>query len=177
MRALIFGMILSCSLAFGQQLPESYAFTTPWVAVVFVSPDCPISQKYMKRLNELHQSYHQQVTFLAVVPGNVSRAEVKKFAREYRSQLSFEQDEDLVWVRSLQATITPEVFLLGADRQLVYSGAIDNWFYELGKSRREVTEAYLENAIQAAMKNEKPAHVRTEAIGCFIQQPAAHPHH
>ena len=176
-RIATFWMVISCSVALSQQLPKAYAFSTPWMAVVFVSPDCPISQKYMRRLNELQRTYHQQVTFLAVVPGKVAKADVKKFAKEYRSLLSFEQDENLEWVQSLQASVTPEVFLVGADRQLVYSGAIDNWFYELGKSRRKVTESYLENAIRSVMKNEKPLIARTEAIGCFIQQPAEHPHH
>jgi thiol-disulfide isomerase/thioredoxin len=164
---------------YGQALPEQVKYETSLMAVVFLSPDCPISQKYMKKLNDLKASYAEKVTFLAAVPGNVSKSQIKDFKKEYDSQLTFESDRDLILVKSLGAKVTPEIFLFDVDRKLVYRGAIDNWFYELGKNRREVTDFYFTDAVNATLRNEKPIVASTEAVGCFIQYPVEnhHQHH
>jgi hypothetical protein len=52
----------------------------------------------------------------------------------------------------------------------IYRGAIDNWFFALGKYRNETTEHYLENAIQAMLDSRLPEIRKTEAVGCFIEK-------
>lgn len=78
---------------------------------------------------------------------------------------------------SLKATVTPEVFLIDAAGQLQYQGAIDNWFYELGKYRLNTTEQYLIDALTALNNGEQPPVRQTEAIGCFIQMSHEMKHH
>lgn len=172
-------LTLVCSLrATAQVLPESIEFRTPLMAVVFLSPDCPISQKYMKKLNDLQSSQKNEVTFLAIVPGKVSKTDINDFVSEYRSELTFRQDKELTLTMAVGATVTPEIFLFDSQRTLVYRGAIDNWFYELGKNRREVTEHFFKDAVKASLKNQRPVVTSTEAIGCLIQYPAeTHQHH
>lgn len=170
--------LVGCLQTAAQVLPESIEFKTPLMAVVFLSPDCPISQKYMKKLNDLQSSQKDLVTFLAVVPGKVSKTDVHEFIREYSSELAFRQDKDLKLTMAIRATVTPEIFLFDGQRTLVYRGAIDNWFYELGKNRREVTEHFYKDAVEAFQQNQRPTVRSTEAVGCLIQYPAeGHQHH
>lgn len=162
--------------ASGQELPKSVKFNTPLMAVVFLSPDCPISQKYMKKLSDLKAEYEGKVTFLAAVPAPATKAEIKEFWTEYKSTLPVEQDKELTLVKLLNAKMTPEIFLFDGTRALVYHGAIDNWYYELGKNRREITEFYFKDAVAAALNGTRPKIAFTEAVGCQIQLPQ-HGHH
>ena len=56
------------------------------------------------------------------------------------------------------------------NHEVIYRGAIDNWFYELGRYRLEITDHYLIDAINASLDGKKPALTKTEALGCFIQR-------
>jgi hypothetical protein len=162
-----------------QVLPKKVTYNTPLMAIVFLSPDCPISQKYMKKLNDLKNEYEGKITFLAAIPAPATKSEIKEFWSEYNSTLAFEHDRDLELVKGLNAKVTPEIFLFDASRSLVYQGAIDNWFYELGKNRREVTEFYFKDAVMASLRGMKPNVQSAEAVGCLIQLPtkSAHHHH
>jgi len=94
--------------------------------------------------------------------------------------IKFLDDKKHVITNQYGATITPEAILIDKNQQVIYQGAIDNWFFELGRNRLEVTEHYLIDAIEASMKGQMPSIKRTEAIGCFIQgvdNKAEHPHH
>jgi hypothetical protein len=79
----------------------------------------------------------------------------------------------------LDAKVTPEVFLFDKEFELRYKGAIDNWFYELGKYRRVTSDHYLIDALQSVLGGEDPIIMETEAIGCLIQKPISvdHQHH
>ena len=63
------------------------------------------------------------------------------------------------------ATKTPHVFLLNKDMVVEYIGSIDNSPNDPSK----VTEKYLENAIAALEKGDKPNPATTKAIGCSIK--------
>lgn len=138
--------------------------------VIFLGTDCPISQKYMSRIAELKKKYNTSATFFGVVPMQFSTQDMKAFKKEYKSTITYLRDEKMELAGYLGAKVTPEVFLF-KDSDLVYHGAIDNWFYELGKYRRNITEQYLIDAIESSLKGEQPAIKETEAIGCFIQMP------
>jgi hypothetical protein len=73
-------------------------------------------------------------------------------------------------------TITPEVVVADASGQVLYQGAIDNWFYELGRYRQFITEHYLTDALDAIAAGKPVPVTRTEAVGCLIQMPAHHHH-
>lgn len=138
--------------------------------VIFLGTDCPISQKYMNRIEELKKKYNASTTFFGVIPMQFSIQEMRAFKKEYKSSITYLRDGKMELAGYLGAKVTPEVFLF-KDSHLVYHGAIDNWFYELGKYRRNITEQYLIDAIESTLKGEQPAIKETEAIGCFIQMP------
>lgn len=157
---------------------------TPRVTVIlFIGLDCAVSQKYISRLNELYSRYEKDVSIQAYVPQSVKQSQLRKFKKEYKVRFDLVADAHLASASKTKATVTPEVFVYkGAPsdlQQYVYRGAIDNWFYELGRYRSTITEHYLAEVLDAILRGEEPARRETEAIGCFIQFPekkVAHDH-
>lgn len=153
----------------------SFAFTdinkNKATVLLFISPDCPLSQKYTLPIRELKNKYKKDnVLFLGIVPGiHHADSSIKKFASEYHLEIPLLLDETYDLTHNLQATITPEVFVIDINGKTFYSGCIDNWFVELGKKREVVTEKYLDKALSAIVNNHEVSPKRTKAIGCFIE--------
>jgi thiol-disulfide isomerase/thioredoxin len=144
--------------------------------IIFLGTDCPISQKYVSRIQSLKKSYEGKIEIIGVFPSTYSVKQVLEFKKEYGVSLKLFIDDQMLLVEKLKATVTPEVFLI-SENDLVYSGAIDNWFYDLGKYRTETTENYLQNAIDSLLQGKTPAIKKTEAIGCVIQTSHKQHHH
>lgn len=144
---------------------------------VFLAYDCPISQKYIPAINKLYKEYRATPGFewFFVVPGKRDRRAYESFVKEYAVQFPLTHDPKLRLVRSFGATVTPEVVI--RKQNIVYRGAIDNWFYELGKYRHNVTEQYLADALLAVVHGNLPAITETKAIGCPIAFTYKKQHH
>ena len=138
--------------------------------LILLDIDCPICQKYTKTLNELSKKYEEKrIEFLAIYPiQNPDNQTVTDFLKKYSFRLKIIFDTKKQLVKKLHASTTPEVFLLDSKQKIQYQGGIDDWFYELSKSKREPTEFYLENALNEFLKGEKIKMAKTTAIGCLI---------
>jgi hypothetical protein len=85
------------------------------------------------------------------------RAEEKKFPFPYLI------DETQQVANSYHANFTPEFFVLNKERKVVFVGAMDD-----KTDASQVTERFVEQAIEAALKNELPVTQRVPARGCAI---------
>jgi thiol-disulfide isomerase/thioredoxin len=142
----------------------------PLKVVVFFSESCPICQKYTKTLNELLEKYNQKVFILTVFPESTHPKIIKKFIKKYNYKPKIVFDPTQQFAKALNATTTPEAFLLNNQQSILYRGAIDNWYFSLGKKRSEITQHYLRVAIASYLKNEKILIEETIPIGCLIQK-------
>ncbi len=139
------------------------------VILCFTCNSCPYAVDYEDRLNELHKKYadHPQGVILVAINANKKpseqldrmkqRAEGKKFSFPYLI------DETQEVANSYRANFTPEFFVLNGERKVVFVGAMDD--------KTDVTmvkEKYVEQAIEAALKNELPVTQRVPARGCAI---------
>ena len=146
---------------------------------VFLGIDCPVSQKYITTLNSIYTSFKDrtEIEWIFIIPENVKKSKLKAFAKEYK--IKFPLESSLTRKKSAayyEATVTPEVFVEKKGRTL-YKGAIDNWFYELGKYRQQVTENYLIDALESVLRNQEPIIKETTPVGCFIQHSKSRAHH
>ena len=98
-----------------------------------------------------------------------TKKELRKFKARYRIQAPIVIDEADMLAKRLKAAITPEVFLVDASGNILYRGAIDNWFYALGKNRPSATEHFLEDAIQDILQGKDVRKPVTQAIGCYLE--------
>jgi len=143
--------------------------------VVFTCNHCPYAQAYQDRLIDLNNKYLSKGFPLiainpndpAVSPGD-SYAEMQKRAGEKNFPFPYLFDETQVVYKMYGAERTPHIYLLkkeANDYIVQYIGAIDNNY----KDPQQVTERYLENAIDALLAGKSPDPDQTKAIGCSIK--------
>jgi peroxiredoxin len=139
------------------------------VVLVFTCVSCPTAVDYEDRLQALAKKYGEQgkVAVVAVcvnrvaedkLPALTQRAAEKKFA------FSYLYDESQQIAKRYGAVFTPEFFVIDKQRKIAYMGAFDDSTDPAGVKVR-----YVEDAIAAALKGEKPATTETIARGCRVR--------
>ena len=153
----------------GRALPLS-GVNKQLTAIVFLSPDCPLSQNYTLVLNEIQKSREELLQIIGVLPNAVdySEHEIVSFKNKYAIGFPLLRDKKGVLVNYTHATITPEVFLYDSKAVLLYKGAIDDWAISLGKKKRQTDQHYLRNAIDNYLQHKEVSPSETKAVGCFI---------
>jgi AhpC/TSA family len=138
--------------------------------LIFVSTDCPISNRYAPEIKRLHDEFTPLgVRFRLVYPNPLdSEADISTHLEEYGYPQIAQRDRDHTLVRMAGATITPEVAVFDARERLVYRGRIDDRFVELGRERPAATRRDLRNALTAALAGRSVSPSKTQAVGCFI---------
>ena len=170
MRALTFcfvTMLAVCAHAANSPLKSNAKV----VVLVFVSSECPISNKFAPELERLsHKFPTNEVLFTLVYPnGSDTKAKIETHRREFHLTGNFVRDAKHELVKAAGATITPEAAVFDAERNLVYRGRVNDQYLALGRGRPQPTEHDLEDAIAAVLAGTKPKQARTEAVGCYIQ--------
>lgn len=139
---------------------------------VFLDTECPISQQYVRNLEDLRLEYSQKNThFWAVFPTKgVTKEEIISFHKKYNFLYPSIMDYGKKLTQRLDAKATPEVFVLNDKNKILYRGAIDNLYYNLGKKRPVASIFYLRNALNCIIKHERMTLKVTQAIGCDIER-------
>jgi len=155
----------------GQRIGLSEIKKTKAAAFFFLSPDCPLSQKYSLTIKDMFSEYSKaNVAVYLVFPGTLySAEEIKTFLTEYDLPFISIADSDKKLTANLQATVTPEVFLMDSERNILYKGAIDNWFEAVGRQRQVITEHFLADALQSFLSGNSIKVSETKAVGCIIE--------
>lgn len=173
-RPAIFRLIWIACLCLMAATPAHDAHTGPpgLKVIFFLDPECPVSNAYMREIKRIYADYSAKgVAFEAVFPvPTVKREDIRAFLLKYQTAMPGYRDPGLQKVKRYQAAIMPEAVLVNAAGEILYRGAIDNWYYALGKNRAKATEMYLRNALEAVSNGEMIVKSRTEAIGCLINQ-------
>jgi thiol-disulfide isomerase/thioredoxin len=145
------------------------------VVLLFVSTDCPLSNRYVPEMNRIAAAYAPRgVAFYAVqgdatVPLDQVRAHVKEFG--YTFPYLIDPEEALAAYTG--AISTPEAAVLSPRGDLLYLGRLDNRLEDFGKERVRVTEFDLRDALDAVLAGRPVPHPRTKALGCaIIRKPA-----
>lgn len=139
-------------------------------AIVFVAPQCPISEAILLNLNQISEEFDSnQVVIKLIVPGELyTRSEIDSFVDANNIKHQIIVDSQAVLVKKYSATITPEVFLI-SNGKVIYSGAIDDRALDNEIIRQSATENYLSDAIQQSLKGEELKVKKTKAVGCYIE--------
>lgn len=139
--------------------------------LTFLAPECPLSENYTKTLNDLEQlNSDNNIRFINVFAGRYhSRESIDSFKIAYALTQNVIYDETFLLAQTLNATVTPEVFVINSKGKLVYSGAIDNWAVDLGQKRQVITEFYLRDVLTAMINQASIPYAKTTPVGCFIE--------
>lgn len=145
--------------------------SAPIEAIVFVSPECPISCQYVPELNRLHQRYSIKGVRLAcaISDPSISRSKASRFAQEFELQFPLLFDSSGLLADACKPSHVPEVFVFHK-AQLVYRGRIDNTYTAPGTRRQQPTVRDLVGVLDSLTAGEKVDFHRTEPVGCPIEQ-------
>jgi peroxiredoxin len=143
------------------------------VIVVFTCNHCPFAQLYEQRIIDLHRNFAPQgFPVVAINPNSPlvvpddSFEKMQERARSKRYPFAYLFDEAQTVYPRFGATRTPHVFVLDANRIVRYIGSIDN----NAEAPNASTTRFVENAIHALIRGEKPSPDYTRAIGCTIKK-------
>jgi hypothetical protein len=136
--------------------------------VVFILPECPISQKYISKLDAIYLEYKDRPEFswTFIIPEKIKKQQIADFVKEHDIHFPVENNFRNRKHRKFNATVTPEVIVIS--NTVLYQGAIDNWYYDLGQYGQSTTEHYLIDALKSILKKQMPDKRSTRAIGCPI---------
>jgi peroxiredoxin len=140
------------------------------VVLVFTCNSCPIAVNYEDRIIALTKKYAGPDSKVAVVAVNVNVIPQDKLpamiehAKEKGFNFPYIIDESQKIAKDYGATYTPEFFVLDKDRKIAYMGAMDDT-----SQAENVKVKFLESAIEAVAKGQKPEKGETLARGCMIR--------
>jgi len=148
--------------------PEAKGFI-----VVFTCNHCPYAQLYEQRLIDLHKKFNPRGFPVIAINPNApeivpedSFEEMKIRAAEKRYPFVYLLDSAQTVFPRFGALRTPHVFIL--DRNLIvrYIGAIDDSPETAAAAQRK----YVDSAVTAMLRGERPEPDFTRAIGCMIKR-------
>lgn len=138
--------------------------------VIFWSNQCDWTGKYESRVLDLARQYQSQGVQFALINSN-SAADFPKESLEASREaagnypMAYLKDEGGQLARAFGAARTPQVYVYGPDRTLVYTGAID----DSPSSASKVQQSYLGDALQALASGSPVPTKQTNPFGCMIK--------
>jgi hypothetical protein len=147
--------------------------------IFFVATDCPISNTYAPEIQRLCREYEPRGVSCALIyedvetPGTHLDDEVRKHLKDYRyAGIPAVLDRSRTISKKAKATVTPQAVVVDRTGEIRYRGRIDNFYAAFGKTRQQVTEHDLRDALDAVLAGRPVPRPETEALGCSIVDPA-----
>jgi hypothetical protein len=138
--------------------------------LVFVSTQCPISNRYAPELGRLYAELAPRgARFYLVYPVVAeSDAAVREHVHDYAFPFAALRDPGHRLVGRAGASVTPEVAVFDRGGALAYRGRIDDRQVDFGQARTEPTRRDLKLALEAVLADRAPEVTTAPAIGCSI---------
>jgi peroxiredoxin len=148
-----------------QGLPHQLSSYRGKIAIInFWSAECPHSERTDRYLVGLLERWKGEVVLLSIAANRNEPLPVLAEAAQARCISKVLIDSDHAVADLYHAVTTPHVFLLDRDGILRYRGAVDNITFR----RRDGTDFFLEQAVEALLHGRLPELSETPAYGCAI---------
>lgn len=141
--------------------------------VVFTCNTCPFVVAWEDRYNDLYDLAKTKNIGMLLVNSNEAKRNgddsmkaMKEHAKELGYKSPYVVDKKSGLADAFGARTTPHIFLFNNKMELVYRGAIDDNY----KSKENVEQQFLMNALNKLEKGEKIDPNTTKAIGCSIKR-------
>jgi hypothetical protein len=156
----------------GNPIDPLASTNAPAAILIFVSTECPISNRYAPEIQRLHEKFASEgARFWLVYPNaDESAEEIRRHIADYQFPGKAMRDVGHRWVRKTAATVTPEAAVFDARQELVYRGRIDNWYVDFGQARPEPTRHDLQLALEAVLNRQPVTQAQTQPVGCYIPE-------
>jgi hypothetical protein len=140
------------------------------IVLLFLSVDCPISNRYAPEINRLRDRFSAAgVEFRLIYPNAYdSPGAIQKHLKDFGHRGLVLRDPGHALVKHAQATVTPEAVAYGPTGRVAYRGRIDDRFVSLAAQRPTATRHDLADAITATLSGKAVIPDSTPAVGCYI---------
>jgi len=144
--------------------------------LIFTCNTCPYAKAYEARIIDLDKKYSLNgFPVIAINPNDITKQpgdtmdEMKKRSREKGYTFPYLKDDNQEVAKAYGATKTPHVFVLNKEDEnkliVEYIGAID----DNANDADDVSENYVEDAVDALINGKSPEIKEKRAIGCTIK--------
>lgn len=149
--------------------------------VFFVATDCPVSNSYAPEIQRVCREYGPRGVACSLIFEDVdvhpTSAHLDQQVRAHLQEYGYAGvpaavDRDRAAATAAKATITPLAVVVDRGGDIRYRGRIDNLYAALGRRRQQVTSHDLRDALDAVLSGRKVQNPETEALGCYITDPA-----
>ena len=140
------------------------------VVLLFLSTECPISNRYAPAINRLHHEYSGKGVLFYVVQSDpdLKAPDAKKHAAEFGFEMPVLMDPKQVLASKAGASVTPTAVILSVNASILYQGRIDDRNIDLGKYRDTPKREDLKIAIEEVLAGKAVSERTTKVVGCFL---------
>jgi len=146
---------------------DSVLKTHAYAVVMFIATECPVSNAYNERMADLADRYSKKgIAFVGVNANKAeSAADVAKHSAAHGFTFPVVKDPNNVVADQFGALVTPEIFVVNADRTILYHGRIDD-----NRKPEKVEKKDLDEALSALLEGKKLTGEQQRAFGCTIKR-------
>lgn len=135
--------------------------------LMFISTECPVSNAYNERMNNIFNTFSKKgVAFIGI---NSNKAEdtstIANHARKNGFKFPVLKDVRNKVADLYSAQVTPEIFVIGSNGNLLYHGRIDD-----NRAAEKVKSNDLSDALTKLLDGKEPTTSVTKAFGCTIKR-------
>lgn len=154
---------------YGRVVPLKEFDDSEIVVLAFLGTECPLAKLYGPKLDRIAKKYADQGVALVGVASNKqdSLTELTAYVHRYNISFPILKDVGNKLADELEASRTPEIFVLDQSRTVRYHGRIDDQ-YGVGYARDKVGQSDLEIALDELLAGQPVSTPETKAIGCVI---------
>jgi peroxiredoxin len=137
------------------------------VVLMFISTQCPVSNGYNTRMVALQNDYKDKGVVFLGINSNTAESidEIRSHAKEHGFGFTILKDPDNKIADKLQASVTPETYVLSPDLELLYHGRIDD-----NSRGTNITSQDLRKALDEVLEGRPVSVSLTKAFGCTIKR-------
>ncbi len=149
------------------------AFSSQWLVVVFISPECPVANAELPVLNALAREFGPRgVTLVGAYADPTLAPDVlRRHAAESGLAFAVADDRAQQLAHELGATYTPEAFVFSREGQLLYRGRIDDRVQGFGPARPAAAHEDLRAVLAALVAGQKGPFPNQPGFGCALPEP------
>jgi peroxiredoxin len=134
------------------------------IVINFWSAECPHSARTDGLITNLLEEWNGEVELLSIAANRNESAQMVEEAVKARHISKLLIDGQHIVADQFEAMTTPHVFVLDRAGILRYRGAVDDVTFR----RREVTQVFLRDAVEALLRGRVPELSETPPYGCTI---------
>jgi peroxiredoxin len=138
-----------------------------YTVIMFIATRCPVSNAYNERMASLATKYSSKgVSFVGINSNREEKVdEIADHSKDNKFSFPVLKDEANLIADAYAAAVTPEIFVVGKDKKLLYHGRIDD-----NKNAEKVTTTDLSGALDMLLAGKQLTGEQYKAFGCSIKR-------